>query len=756
MPIVKTLLLLYLRRYPNRFRLSQLNFLSQYSWLQNVLAEIRTELFPDAKKQDETSLEAVEPTAPDAEVLQILAADIRGRRGTYHVDQWLYQRGHGYLFQGSQTGMDRPVVVKEYLLNQQFYNPQELRDRQDTFEKLAGITLADGRIQDLRVLCPLEAIADTHASHRCYLITAAQDAAPNLRQCLQTRSLPTAPTVRHILLHVLQTLELLHQQKFRLPSGKTRVGLYHGNLSLDSVLWVDPSENSPSNSPDPKPNHNNPDNWSQHAYVYLTDLALWEDLFAPPTVSSPSTTSANAPFQDDLKALGQIGFDLLMGQPDSTADPLDDAVWHTTPPLLKDVVERLLAISPPFASAAAARLALLRFPEDDWVPNAPPDSDADTAEQRSPRWWLFLLILGGLGLLVGMIWAIWGRSPLMARSQSPRTCCLDEIEAVPSGRFLYTFIESGSWEYVWRQTGIGKRDWTLKDHFRQAYPNMDLVGQTSVSVEEAIAKVQTQAVDFAIIPQLGPLPADLGSEAIAYDGLAVFVAFNYARRNQGLPSALNGQLSLEELRKLYWGNVTNWLALGASPLRVQLYAPTNREAREIFEQLVLNGQSLDDPLDGFDSTTIKTADTFEMLRSIIRDFEQPGTSSPAGSIGFSHLSRIFGQCSVYPLAIDQDDDGQSAIQPLVLQDGASIQPQTDLCDRKGTYEPDTRLFQTEVYPLAYPLIVIYPRDNSLPPIGSKFVEAITTIEGQWLLEEGGVVPLEPIDDSVGQPRLDTP
>ncbi|NET10025.1 MAG: hypothetical protein F6K16_36070 [Symploca sp. SIO2B6] len=45
-------------------------------------------------------------------------------------------------------------------------------------------------------------------------------------------------------------------------------------------------------------------------------------------------------------------------------------------------------------------------------------------------------------------------------------------------------------------------------------------------------------------------------------------------------------------------------------------------------------------------------------------------------------------------------------------------------------------------------MIIFPRDNSLPPIGEKFVEAMTTVEGQTLLNEGGFVPLEVIDEII--------
>ncbi|MEO8891898.1 MAG: phosphate ABC transporter substrate-binding protein, partial [Coleofasciculaceae cyanobacterium] len=128
--------------------------------------------------------------------------------------------------------------------------------------------------------------------------------------------------------------------------------------------------------------------------------------------------------------------------------------------------------------------------------------------------------------------------------------------------------------------------------------------------------------------------------------------------------------------------------------------------------------------------------TLPTLRTILQDFED----TQVGGIGFGPLSKVFGQCSVYPLAIV--DDNNSPVSPLIQDNGNPIDPATDLCDKKGSYRPNIEVFKTRRYPLAYPLAVIYPRDNSRVPIGKKFAEILKTEESQRLLSKTGLVPLQ--------------
>ena len=714
MRILQALLTLYLRRYPNRLRLSQFNFLARYGWLKNALEEIRPALFPK-QKEEETVAEATPEEPPSDEVIQILASEIRGRRGHYRVEQWRYRRGQGYVFSGTQLGLDQPVVIKEYLLNASFFNEQELRQRQQVFENLAGLELADGRLQDLRVIQPLEAIADADAAHRCYLVTDSRDAAPTLRQQIAVIGARDSEAVRQLLLQLLQTLELLHQQKFRLPSGQIQQGIVHGKLSLDSVLWVD---------------------YGSRVYLYLTDLLLWEALFAYPVVQASTPSVAK-----DLAAVGHIGLDLLLGTPYHNADPRDDESWGDTHPLLKAVLRQLMGLAPPFVSAAEARQALLHIPALEAVSPTLQDLDAATVRRRRSPWLVTLLIFAAVGLLLALLWGVFNRDPLSARAPTaPSPCCFEEIDAMPSGTFTYTYVEDGSWRYLLEQRSLLRRAWSLSDHFKAAYPDLALNAVPSGSIDEAIAQVQAGTVDFAVVPQINPIPFELNRETLAYDGLAIFVAFSYSRRSRGLPTALDGTLTLNQLQQIYREDIDTWRFLSDSRLPIKRYASASPESRELFEHFVLDGFTLDDLV----SVPIETNSTLEILRSIIRDFERPQVSGPVGSVGFSSLSMVFGQCSVYPLAIQAN--GDRAVQPLTLTNGEAIDPNTDLCDRKGSYAPDIEAFRLGTYPLAYPLVVVFPRDNSLPPIGEKFAQALRTIEGQRFLKEAGFAPLDEIPE----------
>ena len=82
--------------------------------------------------------------------------------------------------------------------------------------------------------------------------------------------------------------------------------------------------------------------------------------------------------------------------------------------------------------------------------------------------------------------------------------------------------------------------------------------------------------------------------------------------------------------------------------------------------------------------------------------------------------------------------------PLVFSDGKATGPEEDLCDRKGSYQPNAPALRSGAYPLAYPLAIIYPFDNSRSPIGKKLAELLLTQESQTYLMSLGMVSAYPI------------
>jgi hypothetical protein len=243
--------------------------------------------------------------------------------------------------------------------------------------------------------------------------------------------------------------------------------------------------------------------------------------------------------------------------------------------------------------------------------------------------------------------------------------------------------------------------------------------------------------------------------------LAVVVNFSYANRQNSLPIALDGQIDLDRLRRLYtdatlqdWQPLTRGLLpwMARSQLLLKRYLPENPDVLAMFETRVLkvplDQVVVDNPQDVAEADRRSPTPVLPMFRQIIRDFETEDRRDPqgqlqrrkTGAIAISSISQIRGQCSVYPLAIAQAR--QAPVQPLLLREGRAIGLADDLCDRKGSFSPDVKAFQSGRYPLAYRIAVVYPADNRRSAQGRKFAELMVTREGQRLLTDAGLVPLE--------------
>jgi ABC-type phosphate transport system substrate-binding protein len=684
-------------------------------------------------------------------------AEIQGHRGRYRVGALLGCRGRGRLYDGVQSIDNQSIVIKEYLLPSRTFNAEEARQRGEAFLRLAGLSLADGSMRDFRLVVPWEAIADQSADvipERCYLVTqGVLNQRPTLRTYLANVGAMSDRQVYHVLNQVLQTLEYLHTQKFRLPSGQIQAGLAHGNISLDSLLIEHRIGASTVTVTAAIPSVT-----STHEtdfFIHSCDLALWESLFNPPAIPPAQFSPAQ-----DLMDLGHVAFCLLTGywsdRPSTQPpDPQDEQHWKTTNPDLKAFILQLMGIGVPFESAIAARQALLKLHPTllrAVISQIVLEPEEPVRRARLPVWlWggAALVLLGGL-----IWWLIPRQEPALSARRELLLCCIDQVSGVPGGSFNYTAAKDGIWTYALQQNGLIAQDHNLQDELVSRQPKLRLHFKPEATGEAALERVRTEQADFAVVGLTDDLPNALAQESVAYDGLAVFVAFSYARRQQGLPEALHGQITFDQLRQLYTGQITNWRQLGGPDLPVKLYMPTDPEAIRVFEQRVLRDadsiatfRSLQQSPDSIqsiisrDPSGITPLETFTTLRQVIREFEQP---DPVGAIAFGTLSKVFGQCSVYPLAVT--GDRRSPVQPLVQANGSSISPDTDLCNAKGNYHPDPTLFATNQYPLGYAIAVVYPRDNSRPPAGQKFADILRTEEGQRLLSKTGLVPLTNVNN----------
>ncbi len=648
-------------------------------------------------------------------------AELRGNLGTYRISELIRSQGMGRLYRGAQISDGQPMVVKEYLLPSRCFNTAEADQRRTSLTQATQSHLNTLKSQEFRLVNPVETIADP-SSDRAYLIFPGQAAAfPTLNQVVRETGAFSAARVRQVLNQVLQTLYFLHSQTSRLSSSETAIsGVAHGNLDLDSLLISD------------------------NFYVYACDLAAWEQLFVP----APMQTSLPA---QDLIDLGYVAFSLWNGQEihandNSLLNPREAQHWPQDDPPLKEFVHRLLGLENPFNSAAEARQVLLNLPQPeqsaiDFQANLGP---ASQPKRRSLKYWLLSLL--ALPILGGLLWLLWPRSMSNSYAETTKFKHLlpsfTDINGIQPGQYPYTGEALGTWTTVLGKKPVSDR----KISALLTQPKSDMAAifnyrsyAPKQSPLDEVLKANGKA-NFAIATLSTQLPEGLLQETVGYDGLLVYVP---AYKSQNLPSALQGKISLTQLQKIFTGQLTNWKQLGSDlpDLQIKAYRPMEPEALQLFQQKILGN----DPQLVAQFRTIEQRSTFKTLRSIATE-EKKGLKTEAGSISFGLLAQTWDQCKVYPLAIAQKN--LSPVQPLLRETTNGtlqpISPQDNLCLEKKPL-PNLAVFQTAAYLLSAPLSIAYPRDNNLPGYqsGPQFAKFLKTQDGQYLLQQAGLVPLQP-------------
>ncbi|PAX60083.1 substrate-binding domain-containing protein [Brunnivagina elsteri] len=662
--------------------------------------------------------------------------EIKGNR-IYKVTSFLGTRGLGRMYSGVRIDNNQPVVIREYLLPNRSFNDEETRQRKEKFQRVAGVSLADGRNQNFRLINAVEAIKDERGE-RCYLIIQEVDVSQTLRQYLQENGAMEASQVREVLNQALQTLQFLHTQKLRLPANQIQQGMAHGNISLDSILIkLEKNQNHQSN---------------QQFYIYFCDLAIYESLFEHPTVQA-----SQAKPEEDLIALGLAAFYLCLGRDiDSNSgqplNPKDDRLWSNTDSHLKLFLHQLIGLDTPFESAEIARKALLQLPK-------PSQSNSFTTSQQEEKqekgwnktWFVFWGILALILLGGGMWYFLRPKYPSLKRENplwSRLVPNFSDVPNLPPREFTYTAEKNSTWGFILRQkpqtTKLVEETLTKVSNTTFNYqavqsPDVRVRSLPLDTVRECT--IQSCKAYFAITS----FPAEDGglkSQAIASDGLLIYVA--HSKKDSNLPQLLKGKISLDSLRKIYTGQITNWKDVDKNlpDLPIKPYAPTEPEAVLLFQKRVLN----DDPqsIANYKTVTTQYTQATEETTKVIRaQFDE----NQAGIIAFGIIGKVWNQCNAYPLAISDSDNKGNAIQPLFKPEGQPIDPDIDLCIKRNYYIDESN-FQR--YPLGNQLFVVYPKDNSLPPGGSAFCKLLITREGQSLLQKAGLVPLLSLPENACQ------
>ena len=445
----------------------------------------------------------------------------------------------------------------------------------------------------------------------------------------------------------------------------------------------------------------------------------------------------------DLVNLGWVAFGLWTGNAhaDASLDIRESQHWPQDDPPLKDFVYRLLGLETPFSTAVEARQALLKLRPPTTVNDA--RSQREKASVRRKSWRVWLLSLLALPLVGGLIWLL---LPRTARSDAETMSfkrllpSFSDVNGIQPGQYPYTGQALGTWSTVLDKKPVS--DQNIRALLTQ--PRTDiaaLFGYRPYAPQRSPLKEVLAAnskANFAVISLSTQLPEGIIRETVACDGLLVYIP---AYKSQNLPSTLGGRISFTQLRQIFTGQITNWQQLDSSlpNLPIKPYRPLEPEALQLFQEKILDN----DPTLTAKFNKIKQRSTFNTLRSIAAG-EQQSRQVEAGTISFGLLAQIWDQCKVYPLAVADRSD---PVQPLLKETTAGtrqpITPSDNLCLEKKPL-PNISAFHTASYPLSAPLVVAYPRDNNLPghSSGPTFAKFLKTQDGQYLLQQAGLVPLQ--------------
>jgi len=290
--------------------------------------------------------------------------------------------------------------------------------------------------------------------------------------------------------------------------------------------------------------------------------------------------------------------------------------------------------------------------------------------------------------------------------------CLAEVADVPAGKWLH----GGS--TAWNNIRI-----KVNPKIKQIFPEFNLIYKEHPTLPPGsgtgIKMLLDGQISFAQssrslkdseYEQATKRGFKLKQVPVAIDGIAIVVNPNL--------SVLG--LSLEQLKGIYTGKITNWNEVGGPNLIITPYSPPiDSGATNFFKTNIIEGEE-------FGNHVTPLATPTEALQKI---------SNEKGGIYMASAANLIGQCNVKPLGISKETDG-TYINPY---QGELVSPEVCL---KQPNQPNFAAFQNDEYPLTRRMFVIIKLDGQLDEkAGETYTELLLTDEGQQLIKQAEFIPL---------------
>ena len=297
---------------------------------------------------------------------------------------------------------------------------------------------------------------------------------------------------------------------------------------------------------------------------------------------------------------------------------------------------------------------------------------------------------------------------------SPRIQNFSQINNVPQGKFLY----GGSTTWAPIREEVDSQIKKILPNFKIQYTDTTIESGRTPGSGTGIRMLLENELDFSQssrqikekeFQEAKKKGYSLKQVPVAIDAIAI--AVNPKLDIEGL--------TLEQLKGIYTGKITNWSEVGGPNLKITPYSRSLEDAGTVnfFIEKVIKSNF---------STKVKfSKDTTTGFRLVANDI---------GSIYYASASEVVPQCIIKPLPIGITSD--KFIVPY-------LQPYIDPanCPRyRNRLNFDA--FQNKDYPLTRQLYVIVKENGEIEEqVGTIYADLLLTIEGQKLIEKAGFVPL---------------
>ena len=205
---------------------------------------------------------------------------------------------------------------------------------------------------------------------------------------------------------------------------------------------------------------------------------------------------------------------------------------------------------------------------------------------------------------------------------------------------------------------------------------------------------------------------------VAIDGIAVVVH----------PSLDVPGLTLEQLKNIYTGQITNWSQVGGLDLKITVYSPPKNSGAPTILQEEFFSETQE-----FGGDIIWTKTPSEAIQKVGLPKKD---SQDRGGIYLATATNLIGQCLVKPLPLSRQ--GESEFIPPYRD---PLIPPEDCPKRRNKI--NYKAFTSGQYPLTRRLFVIVKQDGSFDQkAGEAYANFLLTPEGQKLIQEAGFIPIK--------------